>query len=185
MLLAFDLATRLCGWTAGDGRSIPVAGAFKMAQHGEDIGAMLGELDDNLNALFDRFQPTHVCFEAPILPQGRRGDGGSVVGSLLVRRKLFNLGGHLEFVCHRRGIACGEEEVRAIKRELAGTTKAQKADMVAAAEKIGVRLPATQAAGREDAADSVGVWLLGLRRIEPALSAEFDRRLYSSRGLLV
>lgn len=184
MILSFDLATRLTGYCAGNGHTHPVADAFRMAQHGEDIGAMLGELDEKLNILIDRFHPTLIVFEAPILPSGGRR-GQTVMGSLLTRRKLMNLSGHLEFVCNRRGITCGEEQVRTIKKELAGTTKASKDDMVFAAEKLGIVLPETQAAGREDAADAVGIWLLGLRHVNRALSAQWDRRLYSARGAML
>jgi len=183
MLLALDLATRLNGWCGGDGSTVPVASAFKLDQHGEDIGAMLVELESNLNALIDRFQPTLVVFEAPILPSGGRR-GQNVMGSLLMRRKLMSLGSFVEFVCKKRGIPCAEESVRAIKRELAGTTKASKDDMVAAAIKCGVKLPEALAAGREDAADAFGLFLLALRHTNKALSAEWDRKLWSSRGAL-
>lgn len=183
--MALDLATRLTGFCAGSGETIPTCDAFKMGQHGEDIGAMLAELDDNLGAVLDRFRPTVCVFEAPILPMGGGKKGGNVMGSTLIRRKLFNLSGHVEFVCHRRGIQCGEEKVQGIKRELAGSSSATKSDMIYAAETCGVKLPATVAAGREDAADSFGVWLLALRRIDPRLSAAWDKRLWSSRGTLL
>ncbi len=154
MIVALDLATRLCGYCAGRGDKVPVADAFKLAQHGEDIGAMLVELDAN-------------------------------VDSLLTRRKLFNVAGHVEFMCAKRGISCAEEEVRTIKRELSGSTKASKDDMVRAAEKVGVRLPTALSDGREDAADAFGCWLLGLRHQDRTLSARWDRVLYSSRGALL
>lgn len=182
MILALDLASRLCGWCAGDGSRIPLADAFKLAQHGEDIGAMLAELDANLCVLIERFQPTAIAFEAPILPS--RG-GPAVMGSTLTRRKLMNVAGHVEYRAHVAGITYGEESVKDIKKELTGRYHASKDEMVAAALKLGVILPATEAAGMKDAADATGLWLLALRRTNPALSAEWDRRLYSSRGLLV
>lgn len=185
MILALDLATRLTGFCAGDGSKAPTCSAFKMEQHGENIGAMLNELDQNFVALFRRFMPDLVLYEAPILPQGRKGDKGAVVGSLLIRRKLFALGSHLEFFCHRQGVQCAEAEVRTIKKELAGHTKASKDDMVTAATKCGITLPATVAAGREDAADAFGLWLLGLRHTNRELSARWDRVLWSSRGALL
>lgn len=185
MILSLDLATRLTGFCAGSGEVVPVADAFKMAQHGDDIGAMLDELDRNVGILLERFRPVLVVYEAPILPSGGGKGGGNVMGSTLIRRKLFNLGGHVEWMCHTRGIRCAEESVKAIKRELAGHTKASKGDMVAAATKVGVRLPEAVIAGREDAADAFGVWLLGLRHQSPALSARWDKLLWSSRGALL
>lgn len=185
MILCLDLATRLNGWCAGDGSKVPACDAFKLDQHGEDIGAMLAELDAKLCALMDRFSPALVCYEAPILPQNRRkGDGGAVMGSLLVRRKLMSLGSFVEYRCHMRGVSCAEAGVQAIKRELGGKSHASKDDMVAAALKCGVPLPETEAAGRKDAADAFGIWLLALRHTDKARSAEWDRRLYSSRGAL-
>jgi Holliday junction resolvasome RuvABC endonuclease subunit len=182
VLLALDLASRLNGFCAGDGLSIPVAGAFKLAQHGEDLGAMLAELDANLCTLLDRFGVTAVVYEAPILPS--RGDRAAM-GSLLTRRKLMSVGSFVEYRCHMRGLACGEENVKAIKRELVGKAHASKDDMVRCALKLGVRLPETEAAGQKDAADATGLWLLGLRRINPRLSQEWDRRLWSTRPVLM
>lgn len=185
MIIAFDLSSRKCGYCVGDGSSVPHADAFILDQHGEDIGAMLAQLDDSLAVLFDKWRPTLCAFEAPILPSGGKGDKGPVMGSLLTRRKLMNVAGHLEYFCHRRGIPYGEENVRTIKKELAGHGKASKADMVYAAQKCGVRLPATQAGGMEDAADAFGIWLLGLRHTNKALSAQWDRKLWSARGGLI
>lgn len=181
-LLALDLSSRLNGYAAGNGHSIPVAGAFTLAQHGEDLGAMLVELEDNLSSLIARFQPTACVYEAPILPS--KGDKAAM-GSLLTRRKLMSVGSFVEYVCHRRGIMCGEEHVRTIKKELAGSAKASKDDMVYAAQKLGVILPKTDVAGKKDAADATGLWLLGLRRLNPRMSANFDRILWSSRGALL
>lgn len=184
MIIGLDLATRLNGWCAGDGASIPSAGAFLLPQVEEDIGRMLCQLDDEIAALIDWHKPTLVIFEAPILPsRGRKGN--SVMGSTLVRRKLMNLTGHVEFMCTRRGIECREADVQRIKRELAGFASADKRDMVAAAQKVGIELPITKAAGQEDAADAFGAWLLGLRYKDGALSARWDSKLYGSRGALL
>ena len=186
MILTLDTSSRKNGFCAGDGATVPVASAFILDQHGEDIGAMLEQFNQNVETLFRRFQPTVCIFESPILPSGGgKGDKGPVMGSTLTRRKLFNVAGHFEWMCHTRGIPCGEEQARTIKKELAGSRKATKDDMVAAALKCGVILPPTQAAGMEDAADAFGLWLIGLRKTKPALSAHWDRRLWSSRGALL
>jgi Holliday junction resolvasome RuvABC endonuclease subunit len=186
VILTLDTSSRKNGYCAGDGTTIPVASAFILDQHEEDIGAMLEQFDANVSLLFQRFQPTVCVFESPILPSGGgKGDKGPVMGSTLTRRKLFNVAGHFEWMCHTRGIPCGEEEARTIKKELAGSRKADKEDMVAAALKCGIVLPPTQAAGMEDAADAFGLWLIGLRKTNRELSARWDRLLYSSRGALL
>ena len=183
-VLGLDLATRLTGWCAGDGLSVPTAGAFDLPQCGDDIGMMLDLLDHNIAGLLNRFEPGLVVFEAPILPSGGKG-GAAVMGTTMVRRKLFNLSGHVEFMCTRLGVPCIEEDVFKIKKELAGFAGAQKDDMVAAAQKVGIVLPASKTAGQEDAADAFGAWLLGLRKVDRAASANWDRVLHSSRGALL
>lgn len=186
MILTLDTSSRKNGYCAGDGTTIPVASAFILDQHGEDIGAMLDQFDTNVNLLLQRFQPTVCVFESPILPSGGgKGDKGPVMGSTLTRRKLFNVTGHFEWMCHTRGIRCGEEQAKTIKKELAGHGNASKDDMVAAAQKCGVVLPPTQAAGMEDAADAFGLWLIGLRKTNRTLSERWDKKLWSARGSLL
>ncbi len=182
MILALDLSSRLNGFCAGSGLITPVADAFKLAQHNDDLGAMLAEFDDNLCALIKRFSPDLLVYESPILPSA---GGSAVMGSLLTRRKLFALGAFVEYVCHRIGIPCAEEHVRTIKKELSGSGKASKETMVACALKCGISLPETLAAGREDAADAFGLFLLALRHTDKTLSAQWDRKLHGARGLLI
>ncbi len=70
-----------------------------------------------------------------------------------------------------------------MKKELAGFGSADKSDMVAAALKVGLQLPPGKAA--EDAADGFGAWLVGVRLFCREYAADWDRRLWSSRGRLL
>ena len=116
MLVGFDLASRKCGWCAGTGATVPVAGAILMDQVGDDLGWMVDQFDKSLFVIVERFKPTHFLYEAPILVSSR--------DNLLTVRKLYNLGGHLEWRARTWGIVCVEASLRQIKRELTGSTKA-------------------------------------------------------------
>ncbi len=161
------------GWCAGDGRGLPDVGAW-LFDWG-DVGLMLEQLDATLNAVIDERGVTHVSYEGPIKTQWDK---------LPALRKTLNLGGHIEFVCRRRGIPYCAESLFDVKRELAGHAGAKKHEMVYAAQKLGVALPLTKVGGMEDAADALGCWLLLLRRLDREKSYEFDRRLWSARGQL-
>lgn len=176
-ILALDLATIRCGFCVGDGLSIPMAGAWVFPHCGDDLGALGLAYENSLIATIERHKPDLVLYEAPIMVGSR--------DKLIVVRKLYGLGWGTELVCARYAIPCMEAGLRRIKKELAGHSGAEKADMVSAARKLGVILPATKAAGQEDAADAVGGWLLGLRYADKATSAKWDAKLYSARGALL
>lgn len=136
---------------------------------------MLDQLDKALASHIELYRPGALVYEAPILVPNR--------DNLLKLRKLYNLGGHVEFVCRRRGIECSEVTVDDVKKALAGFSAAGKLDMVAAAEKIGLTLPAGKK--REDAADAFGAWLLLLRHHSRPNADRFDRALWGRRGVLL
>lgn len=133
--------------------------------------------------MLDRFEPEWLVYEAPILvhksKHSQRNDKLEDVARMLA------LTGHVELVCYRRGIECRKVDLRKVKKELAGFGGADKDDMVAAAEKLGLRLPKTPQRAREDASDAFGAWLLLLRARYPSLSARFDSALYGRRGALL
>lgn len=173
-VLALDLATRKTGWCAGDGASVPVAGAWLFNQVGEAYGRLGAAMWFNLDSMALRYPDLElVLVEAPILKPGDKLD---------TLRKLYGMSFTVETWCALRGIRCAEAGVKRIKKELAGLSHASKTEMVVAAEKCGVVLPPTKADGKEDAADAFGGWLIGLRAINRPASAQWDRRLWSSRN---
>lgn len=191
MYLGLDLASRLTGWCVGSGSDIPACGAWEFpAVKGDDgsydYGLLLATLDDYLTASHARFAFGAVAYEAPILVFRRRGQPDDVGynDNLNKLRLLYPLGAFVEFWCLRRGIDCFEVSVQAIKREVGGHRNAEKADLIYVAQKCGLQLPAASA-GRDDAADAFGAWLLLLREFEKTRSAEWDRRIYGSRGGLL
>lgn len=172
----FDPGSRRLGWASGDGLSLPTADAWRFDQCGDDYGRMLDLIDCKLNAHIDQHKPELIGYEAPIKTPHDK---------LPALRKTLSIGTHIEFVALRRGIECGEIGFHEVKQALAGFSGATKDDMVHAAEKLGVALPATLADGREDAADSVGGWLRMIYLRNRKLSSRFDRILYSARGALL
>lgn len=184
-LSGFDPGSQRFGWASGDGSALPHAGAWAFPQTGASLGKMLVWLDDALDAHYELYRPEAVVYEAPILVINQRfkdaqGQTRFRSDTLANVRKTYNLGGHIEFWCERKGIPCHEVDLVAVKKELAGFGAAQKSDMTTAAEKLGVSLPEGQ--GREDAADALGCWLLLLRAKSRLLSSRFDAALYGGRA---
>jgi Holliday junction resolvasome RuvABC endonuclease subunit len=132
--------------------------------------------------MLDRFEPEALVFEAPILVHkskwSKRNDRLEDVARTLA------MCGHVEWLCRSRGVDYSSVDLRDVKKELAGFGGADKNDMVAAAEKIKLQLPASPKRAREDSADAFGAWLLLLRARNRSLSARFDSALYGSRGAL-
>lgn len=195
VISAFDLATRLIGVCAGSSAEVPDADAWPMPDFGEDWGKLGHRFRRFFMLHVDRYDPDVVLYEAPILITRQRTDrAGRPVGrppdKIDKIRRLYGLGFLLETLCEEVGetrgrpLPCREADVSVVKKELAGHRWADKDAMVASARKLGVELPATKAAGMEDAADAVGVWLVGVRVFAKSDSTEWDRKLYSSRGKL-
>ncbi len=138
-------------------------------------------------------EPVKIAYEAPIVPHPRLerdAKSGKVTMKVLTTvqttRKLGFLGVALEAAartCARlydREIEVRECQIQAIKNELAGHTRADKAEMIYAARRAGIALPTGNDA--MDAADSFGVWLIGVRKWAPEHRAMWDRRLFSATG---
>lgn len=196
MLLGLDLASRLTGWCAGDGSSIPDCGAWDMPRARNDDGSysygrLLCGLEDYLDIAKRRFGVTAVAYEAPILRTARRMRADGVLpdpdqqwgDNLNKLRLLYPLGAFLEWWCDRNGVECAEVTVQAIKSEVTGNHIAPKDDLVAVARHAGLRLPAGD--GIDDAADAFGAWLLLLRATDRKLSAQWDAKICGAKGSLL
>lgn len=182
MILAFDLATRTTGYCAGTGEVRPEAGNLKFDQTGDSLGQLGIAFWSAAGALFDRFKPTLVVYEAPILViKGKMGAGRT--DRLPVVRKLYGMGFLLETMCELRGVPIAEVGLHAIKREVTGQSHADKDAMVAVARRCGLTLP--DGVGARDAADAWGAWLIGLRHNNKEASARWDRLIWSRRGALL
>lgn len=182
MLIGLDLASRLTGWCAGDGSGVPEVGAWPLEEVKGDYGFLLWQLDQYLTVAFNRFNPTALAYEAPILIA--RGKGKRQYGDKLsTLRLLYPMGAYVELFGRRAGVPVYEVTVSEIKREVTGNSYAPKDDMVAAARHCGLQLPTGP--GAMDAADAWGAWLLLLRSTDKARSLEWDKRIYTPRGALL
>lgn len=184
-LTFLDLGSRFTGWASGTGEGLPTVGVWKFTQTGDNYGAVLAQLADAFHGHLIDHRPDEVAYESPILLFNQRFKGADGRwhkrnDNLETLRKTIPLGPRIEEICWRQNIPCHETSVASVKKELAGTFSAPKSVMVEAARKLGVTLP--DGPGEEDAADSLGGWLLLLRMRNRALSAKFDQVLWGRRG---
>lgn len=166
MIVGLDLATST-GFAYGDGFGRPHTGALRMPSTGDDVGGFLVFFRGWLFPLLHRLAEAEaqrggrltVVFEAPLL----LNQGETNIATV---RKLTGLAGVTEMiVADLKGlglpIEVRETTLSTVKLALAGSGRAEKGDMVAAARAAGFTL----SAGKEgqDEADAVGVWIVGLR----------------------
>lgn len=191
-ILGLDLASRITGWAMGPPEMAPLAGAWEFDDVGDDLGALLGALEAELDRaateqpFIDVVYPpiTHVVYELPILVV-KGGNSTRYTDNVERLRKLYSMGAFVEWWARKHGLIYKGVNLFRLKRELAGFSGAGKDDMIHAAEKLGVVLPATKAHGKEDAADAVANWVYGVRAYAPKFQGWLDRRLYSARGTLL
>lgn len=175
LLVGWDMAPTSNGWCAGDGASVPEAGAFQLEDVGDRFGDRGAELSTRIMQVHRQFPATHWCAEKPLLlPTDKLDMLINIYGGFFLLATLAaKLGIHFEPVDNQQA-----------KLEFAGR-KATKDDTARIAERIGVSLPLTIAAGRWDAADAVAVWKVGIRLFAKEHLARWDAAIYSRRGALL
>lgn len=171
-ILGFDLSPGLCGWACVGSDGIE-ADAFLLPDAGPDLGTLLAILEQHFETLCERFKPDCIGYEAPIR---LRHDSDRTL------RQNFGLGAGLEYFSLRANLPCYEIDLRRVKGVMTGDAHADKSVVVKAAIRLGVLLPHTDAAGRKDAADAVGVALEAMRLLHPQIAAPW---LAILQGLLL
>lgn len=166
-ILACDLATAT-GFAIGDADGEPRYGTLKLPSTGEDVGAFLLAFDCWLRDIVALERPTVLCFEAPIFMSGRT--------SIQTARKLMGLASHCEFVCADLRLTCREANIMTVKSFFAGTGRASKDDMIAAARRFGW-FPKN-----DNEADSLAVWSYSVHTMAPAHAARFRMGLMGARA---
>jgi Holliday junction resolvasome RuvABC endonuclease subunit len=175
VVLGLDQGVTLTGWCVGDGSSTPAVGAWRFDDlAADDLAALGGRYLAQLRALNLAHGPTHCIYEAPFIDRYR--------DHVLSLRRRFGVDMLLEVFCAEQGIICEEAPFGALKKELGGSPKATKDDVVAGALRLGVALPKTKADGREDAADAAAAWLVGIRCYARQRLPNIDKRLYGRRA---
>lgn len=200
MLLGLDIATTT-GWCAGDGSCAPSLGAFTMPKVTDDLGdygdfyfrwlhGKITELqiDGDLETTSGTFgarmadrKALIIVFEAPLLPPARYDPVKNRMvqqTNAATTRKLQGLAMLTEVVGRQRNCVTEECNLATVKKEVGGTGKAGKEDMMAVAKRCGLNPPT------HDAADAFGVWILAMRTYARQYQHLWDQKLYGGRGLV-
>lgn len=205
MLFTLDLATTT-GWCAGAGSDLPALGHVRMPDTKEDVGSFLdfyfrwlhlkitdlqAELDPETlmdptpyGAKLRNPKDLIIVFEAPLLPRAKIDPdptkGGRIIQApvtIATTRKLQGLAGVTEMVAIQRGCLIEEVYGATVKKQLGGSGRAEKPDMMAAAERCGLKPKV------HDEADAFGVWICAVRAYRKEFQRIWDQRLYGPRGL--
>jgi crossover junction endodeoxyribonuclease RuvC len=149
MVWALDMATHTgeC-WGAADG-GLPTLGSNVLPSTGRDVGTFLAAHRAWFLRRIDLIKPDFIVFEAPFASN----DGAA--------RKLMGLANVVELCCYDLQIPCGEVPPISVKKSLAGSGRAKKPQMIAAARAYGVE-PAD-----DNEADAFGTWLHAVRELCP------------------
>lgn len=156
-ILALDLATRT-GWCVGAPDEDPRYGTKVLPSTGEDIGRFAYAFNEWLLDMITLESPALIVFEAPIL-------AGKT--NLNTARKLTGLAWHTEFVANHRQVRCAEHHLQSVKKFFAGSGRADKAEMIAAARRLGFDPK------DDNAADAIGLWCCTVHERAPQHAARF------------
>lgn len=174
MIIGWDLSSRLCGWCAGDGSTMPVAGAFELVRR-EHLGKVGAEFQGHVLRIHKRFPAAGWAVEKPLLLP---------TDALWSLERIYGVAFLLWTLAEKLGVECKGVSVEQVKSEWGGARRASKDDMVFVCEKVGIVLPATIDEGRRDAADACGAWKVGLRLFRSPYLARWDSAIYGRKALL-
>lgn len=201
-ILALDLATTT-GFSAGAGETAPELGSVVIPAPRDDNGTYADFFDRWLNGKVDHFleaagvdivrgdygprakcsEDFYLVFECPVLPKARfnrqtqRMEAAAT--NIDTTRKLQGLAILAEMVATRRNLECREVHLQTAKKELSGSGRAEKPDMMVAARRCGL------APRSFDEADAFAVWLVGVRHYAPTFQQIWDQKLWQSRGAMI
>lgn len=152
-VLALDCST-FVGWSFwASAHAVPKCGTWKMpkAWSNEAYGKRFVALHHWLADMITRFEPDVLCWESPILPRAGMRDLKVTEDTL---RTLVGLVSICELVGELRELRTFEVHVATCKKRLAGDARADKAEMMAAATRLGFAIADSHQA------DSCGVALV-------------------------
>ncbi len=141
-LLALDLSSHT-GWAIGPVGERPRYGTLNLPSTGDEIGRFADAFDIWLSDMITMYKPSHCAFESSFIPP---------TTTLMTVRKLVGLTVITELVCCRRDVICNEVNNATIKKFWAGTGRAKKPEMIAAARAYGFPV------GDDNQADALGLW---------------------------
>jgi len=187
MVIGWDLATKLNGWCAGDGTCPPTAGAFEL--HNREVPAELGnEFKAHVLRIHGLHPADRWFVEEPLLTP--TDDKWTVLRLNGLCFLLHTLAGALGLECRNVDQGTVKAEWGGFAGKIKGETRDQrrrrhKKLAVEMAERMHIALPATESAGKFDAADAAGVWKCGLRLSRAPTWQRWDMLVHGHRGALV
>ena len=158
-IFTLDLSVKRTGWASAPPDGDLRFGSKGFPSTGVNVGALLSEFHDWLDAMLAVEDPALVVFEAPILQSGKT--------SIDTARKLMSLAGHTEFLCHRREIRCVEQNIMTNKKDFTGSGRAEKEDMINMARRRGWDVR------NDDEADACALWMGAVLRFKPECAGRF------------
>lgn len=172
-ILALDLGTKT-GVARGSAGCAPgdlVLDTWQMPSGGgRDLSGFASTFMSKIKAAIDDVEI--VIFEQPFI-------GGAGKARPDVVRRFYGMAFVIEGVCALRGVQCYEANIKALKKEFAGTGNADKAQMILAANRRGFR------AADEHQADASACWLHVVSRAYPQHVSLYDpdfRTFYARAG---
>jgi len=158
-ILALDLGT-YTGVCRGDAGASPVCETWRLpAGGGRDVGPFMDAFEKMLADALPGV--TVLIFEAPFV-------GAKMLNNMNVARRLVGLPALCEMLAHRHSIECAEANIMTLKKEFAGSGRAEKSDMIHAAGKRGFRVE------NEHEADASAVWLHAVALRWPEHASKYD-----------
>lgn len=170
MICTYDLATQT-GFCRGRGDAPPELGSIRMPDGDEGpffsfFGRWMAEQVRTACVEADGAR-VWIGFESPFLPSGRVDPKTKkwkpAPTSIMTLRKLYGLASYTAQICHDAnkeyapGVMCREMAIGSIKKELAGSGRAEKLDMWAACCNMGLEPESN------DESDAFGGWLRMMR----------------------
>ncbi|UYW25709.1 hypothetical protein OKC48_20915 [Methylorubrum extorquens] len=165
-ILALDLATKI-GFAVGAPDEEPVYGTHPLPSASASLGRFGDAYDQWLLDRLTFFQPGLVIFEAPFV---------SGTGNANTARKLMGLCWQTEIACYRRETRCLEHNNSSVKAAFAGNGRADKAEMIAAAQRRGWNPK------DDNAADALGLWCCAVRTVAPQHAERFNLRVVGRKA---
>ena len=175
MIWWFDVSKNSTGWCVGDGSQVPIAGAFQYDSVAGDYGDLGAAFLNHLGAMVGRYgMPTHIGWEDPLML------GRDKLGTVII---IYGMVFLLATWARGRGVQTHHYGHKKIKKRITGNGNATKAEVATiVAQKLRVTLPPTVAAGRHDAADAVGGWILAVDAHAPQHQPKWDAALHGCSG---
>lgn len=118
-IMTLDLATSI-GFTRWSPGAKPTLGTHRLPSTDMDVGWFVDAYNEFLKDQFAIERPSHVVYEAPILP------GNTQPATAL---KLMNLAGHTEWVCRRMRINCTQLRIGTWRKHFMGKGGGKRAEM--------------------------------------------------------